>query len=56
MYVCIQVQYPMKMLVRIAYREDPDQKRSGLSLFSLSWLFWQTSSVGNLEHDFNAGQ
>ena len=36
-----------KMLIRIANREDPDQKQSDVSLSCLSKPFWQTPSVPN---------
>ena len=34
-----------KQLVRIGYREDPDQTASGSALFAL--VFWQATSVRN---------
>ena len=36
-----------KLLVRIANREDRDQKQSDLGLCCLSVPFWQATSVGN---------
>ena len=36
-----------KMLIRIANREDPDQKQSDLGLCCLSRPFWQETSVRN---------
>ena len=37
----------LKMLVRIANREDLDQKQSDLGLCCLSVPFWKATSVGN---------
>ena len=36
-----------EMLVRIANRDDPDQKQSNLSLHCLFRSFWQEISVPN---------
>ena len=33
------------MLLRIANREDPDQKQSDLDLHCLSRLFWQVTFI-----------
>ena len=35
------------MDIRIAIREDPDQKQSDLGLSCLSGLFWQATRVKN---------